>query len=219
MNHSLFETTTNDFALKLIDKDRIFRRIFVGNSEWLYLDADQKTKAQEIFNEEKINELPFADMSLDEFVQTWKREHANYPIENSGVQNVNGEDADCMALNSNTKQSIFEARTGNYKSNIPVVRPPFGRGRPTEFNAYKFIMESESKQTGVPLDLKFESEEDLFEDLEMNDECDTFQETLNVNEYADNNLRYIANIVAILNSKKNGYPVLELCGESHLHIT
>lgn len=217
MNHLLFQTTTSDFASQLIDKERIFRRIFTDGSEWLYLDTEQKNKAQEIFDEAKKNEPQFAAMSLDEFTQEWKRENSNTAI--TEVQN--DEDADCMALNSrsssSSKQPIFEARTGNYKLNIPVVRPPIGRGRPAEFNPYNFLVEAESNQMGVPLDLKMESEEDFFE--EMNDECDTFQETLNANEYADNDLRYIANIVAISNSKKNGYPVLDLCGETHVHIT
>lgn len=215
MNRALFETTINDFASSLIEKNQIFRRIFLPKSEWLYIDPTQKSLANEIFDTEKKKESLYADMTLEEFVDAWKREHA---VENQATHNEQEEDADCAALNSEgNKQSIFEARTGRYKSNIPIVRPPFGRGRPAEFNAYNFIVESESQQTGVPLDLKLESEENIFE--EMDEECDTFQETLNTTEYADNNLRYIANIVAILNSKKNGYPVLDLCGETHLHIT
>lgn len=215
MIRSLFETTINDFALSLVEKNQIFRRIFLPNSEWLYIDTAQQNLAKEIFDTEKKKESLYAGMTLEEFVDAWKQEHA---VENQATHIDKEEDADCAALNSEgSKQSIFEARTGRYKSNIPIVRPPFGRGRPAEFNAYNFIVESESQQTGVPLELKFESEENIFE--EMDDECDTFQETLNTTEYADNNLRYIANIVAILNSKKNGYPVLELCGETHLHIT
>lgn len=215
MNRALFETTINDFASSLIEKNQIFRRIFLPKSEWLYIDPTQKSLAKEIFDAEKKKESLYADMTLEEFVDAWKREHV---VENQATHNEQEEDADCAALNSEgNNQSIFEARTGRYKSNIPIVRPPFGRGRPAEFNAYNFIVESESQQTGVPLDLKLESEENIFE--EMDEECDTFEETLNTTEYADNNLRYIANIVAILNSKKNGYPVLDLCGETHLHIT
>lgn len=214
MIRSLFETTIKDFASSLVAKNQIFRRIFVENSDWLYIDEQQKNLAKEIFDTEKSKESLFAEMTLEEFVDAWKQDHAK---ENQTTHVDHEEDADCTALNSGgSKQSIFEARTGRYKSSIPIVRPPFGRGRPPEFNAYNFILESESKQSGVPLDLKFESEEDFFE---MDDECDTFQESLNTTEYADNNLRYIANLVAILNSKKNGYPVLDLCGETHLHIT
>lgn len=213
MIQSLFETTINDFALNLTEINQIFRRIFLENSDWLYLDAEQKNLAKEIFDTEKKKESAFANMTLEEFVEAWKRE--NHAAQTSHIDLE--EDAECAALNSgSSKQSIFEARTGRYKSNIPIVRPPYGKGRPAEFNAYNFIVESESQQTGLPLDLKFESEENFFED---DDECDNFQETLNTTEYADNNLRYIANIVAILNSKKNGYPVLDLCGENHLHIT
>lgn len=224
MIRPLFEPTINDFVLNLVEKDQIFRRIFSQNSDWLYIDTDQKKIAKEIFDAEKKKESLFAEMTLEDFVEEWKRDHATRAVQNQTTPHIGHqeEDADCAALNSggsssSSKQSIFEARTGRYKSSIPIVRPPFGRGRPIEFNAYNFILESESQQTGIPLDLKFESEENFFE--EIDDECDTFQETLNTAEYADNNLRYIANIVAILNSKKNGYPVLDLCGETHLHIT
>lgn len=217
MIRALFETTINDFASNLVQKDQIFRRIFLENSDWLFIDEEQKKLAKEIFDAEKKKESLYEHMTLEEFVEEWKRAtHAAHG--NQSTHFNHEEDADCAALSSG-KQSIFEARTGRYKSSIPIVRPPLGRGRPAEFNAYNFILESESQQTGIPLDLKFEfEEENFFEEIE-DDECDTFQETLNATEYADNNLRYIAQIVAILNSKKNGYPVLDLCGETHLHIT
>lgn len=218
MIRPLFEANINDFALNLVQKDQIFRRIFLENSDWLFIEEEQKKHAKEIFDAEKKNETLYEHMTLEEFVEEWKRDRAKHAAYNQSSHFNPEEDADCAALSSG-KQSIFEARTGRYKSSIPVVRPPLGRGRPAEFNAYNFIVESESQQTGIPLDLKFESEEEnFFEEIE-DDECDTFQETLNATEYADNNLRYIAQIVAILNSKKNGYPVLDLCGETHLHIT
>lgn len=221
MIQSLFEINVLDFAEILIQQETLFKRVFYEHAQWDDLSEKDKASLKQVFDEEKKNDPRFSTMSLEEFIQEYNRERN----QTNGVScevNTNlfhDEDADCMLLNSNSKQPIFDPRTGNYKTNIPIARPPLSRGRPTEFNAYNFIMESESKQMGIPLDLKFETEEDFFEELEVDDECETFQETLNMNEYVDNNLRYIATIVTILNSKKNGYPVLELCGETHLHIT
>lgn len=224
MIHPLFEINVLDFAEILCQTDTLFKRIFYEHTQWNDLSEQDKESLKQCFDREKKTDPRFSTMSLEDFIEEYNRERT--PNQTNGgssevhSNSIHDEDADCMVLNSNSKQPIFDPRTGNYKTNIPIARPPLSRGRPTEFNAYNFIMESESKQMGVPLDLKFDTEEDLFEELEMDDdECETFQETLNMNEYVDNNLRYIATIVTILNSKKNGYPVLDLCGETHLHIT
>lgn len=209
---------SSQFADFLIKRNPVFEGLFISGFKWESFDGNDKEEAEKIFDEEKEKSTCYSWMTLEEFVKEWQADQAK----KDGPSNTFDDEAEstCQMLNIDSA-NIFDVHRSS-RRNLPYVQPSQSKGRPKEFNAYEFIMDAEMNNRGMGLDLKLvERENEYLEELEEDEEEEemTFQESLNKNEYADNSIRYIANIAAILNIKKNYYPVLELCGETRVHMT
>ena len=207
----IYGDTLDDVKEQLCEKHIIFKKIFQANGETSLLETNEMEQAKEMFENMKSNfNSKFSHMNLCSFIQEWKNELIENQQSNSFLRD---NDVDCLTVNKGGVP-IFDYQNASYRNNIPIVRPPNGKGRPVEFDPFKFILECNSKNLGIPINLRLETEEDIYEDFEI----DSFQEILSMKEYADNDLRYIAKIVAILNERKSRYHILDLCGENHLHV-
>ena len=206
--------TVKDFANMLCEKDEAFKKLFTMNSDTDLLNESENERVERIFNEEKLTQTDYAQMSLCEFVMKWKDDYeSSHPVGSSATTVTDRNDRDCNDFNFG-RQPIYDYRHKTYRN--PVVKPPISKGRPCEFNPREFVLECRRQNLGFPIDLK-SAANDIFDELVMDE--DSFHEELYIKESADHDLRYIAKVVAILNDRKSHYPILELRGETHLHIS
>lgn len=210
-----------DFAQSLIHRDQKFNDILNQPSnanETIELNEYMENIYQEEIQKARLG-LNFEPPSnLNDFIRDYK----NDMIASDDNTTTSFNENSCYGITT----SIYDPNKGKHiRNSVPVVVGPLpphhsstfklngnggGRGRPEEFNVYKFLCDN--VQNAFPL--SFENE------IDGNDEWEdelSYNEKMNLNNQADHNLRKIARLIMVLNQHKGGYKIMDCYSEKRLH--
>lgn len=189
----LYEECLEDYVRTLIEMNPIFRRIFVPDFQLSNLSIDEQNSAEELF----LNKYPEGVMNqptLTDFLRYWKE---NTVEDNGGSVNYSNHMNDNIPLYDSRLKRVVHSK----------IYPPAkrGRGRPEEFDVFKFIMRKTNSYEVYPIQLNLNADDDV--NLDM-----SFEERTMMENKADHALRETAKIIETLN-QLNNYKVMDLMSE------
>lgn len=207
------DSTPQQFATTLADEEGVFKKIFQQNFDMCNLSTEELDLANEKFNELKMSNSKFEQMTLEGFINEWKKSNCS--------QNPLDIDDECQQLTEGNAQNVFEVRSKRMLSDPRITRPTQPRGRHEEFDAIKFIVENVNGNS-YPLCLELDQDwqgfsEECYDDDENGDL--TFEEKSNRMNQTDHNLRRIARLIMTLNQKqeRSGYKILDIYNEKRIY--